>query len=58
MVFLIAARALQGIGAGGTFALALGVPLSPMVPDLSPIQQLARAEAGAVPSAAPPGEFS
>jgi hypothetical protein len=29
-----------------------------MVPDLSPIQQLARAEGEAVPSAAPPGEFA
>lgn len=42
----------------GLCAVALGVPVSLMVPDLSPIQQLARAEAGAVPSAAPPGEFS
>jgi MFS family permease len=42
----------------GLCAVALGVPVSLMVPDLSPIQQLARAEAGAMPSAAPPGEFS
>ena len=42
----------------GLCAVALGVPVSLMVPDLSPIQQLARVEAGEVPSAAPPGEFS
>ena len=42
----------------GLCAVALGVPVSLMVPDLSPIQQLARAEAGPVRSAAPPGEFS
>jgi hypothetical protein len=57
MVFLIGAHALQGIGADGTFALAPGVPVSLMVPDLSPIQQLTRAETGEGPSAAPPGEF-
>jgi EmrB/QacA subfamily drug resistance transporter len=42
----------------GLCAVALGVPVSLMVPDLSPVQPLGRAEAEEAPSAAPPGEFS
>jgi EmrB/QacA subfamily drug resistance transporter len=40
----------------GLLTVALGIPVSLMVPDLSPIHQLARAETGGVRSTAAPGE--
>jgi EmrB/QacA subfamily drug resistance transporter len=42
----------------GLGAVALGIPMSLMVPDLSPIRPAARTETGRVQSTAPPGEFS
>jgi EmrB/QacA subfamily drug resistance transporter len=50
-----------GIHAAFLFGLgtvAVGIPVSLMVPDVSPIRQLARAQTGGVRAAAPPGECS
>jgi len=58
---LLRGQLAHGIRAAFLFGLgsvALGIPLSLLVPDLSPLHHRAQAEAETVPSPAPPGELS